>query len=140
MLVRAPAFTAVAVVTLALGIGANTAIFTLFNAILLQSLPVREPARLVLFTDVTGEGTSTGSPPTGKWPLYSYEVFEFLRGQPLPLDGLAAVRSGQDPASVRVPGAAQAERAQAQLVSGAYFSVMGVGAAYGRMLTVDDDR
>jgi predicted permease len=140
MLRRDPAFTAVAVVTLALGIGANTAIFTLFNTILLQSLPVREPTRLVLFSDTIGEGTSTGSAPPAKWPLYSYESFEFLRDAGLPLEGLAAVRSGQDPVSLRLPGAAQAERAQAQLVSGAYFSVMGVRAAAGRTLTLDDDR
>ena len=58
-----PGFTAVAGVTLALGIGANTAIFTMFDAILLRSLPVREPSRLVLFSDDIGEGTSAGNPP-----------------------------------------------------------------------------
>jgi len=135
-----PGFTAAAVLTLALGIGANTAIFTLFNAILLQSLPVREPSRLVLFNDEPGEGTSTGSPPPARWPLFSFEVFQFLQRQPLPFEGLAAVRSGEAPVSVRFGGAAQAERAQAHLVSGAYFSVMGVDAAIGRTLTPDDDR
>src|SRR6478736_7635891 len=60
-----PGFTSVAGVTLALGIGANTAIFTMFDAILLRSLPVREPSRLVLFSDDISEGTSTGDPPSG---------------------------------------------------------------------------
>ncbi|HTK29395.1 MAG TPA: ABC transporter permease [Vicinamibacterales bacterium] len=142
MLARQPAFTAVAVITLALGIGANTAIFTLFNAVLLQSLPVRDPARLVLFDDSVGEGTSTGDAPTGAWHLYSYEVYEFLKGQPLPLEGLAAVRSGEAGVAARIAGStgAQAERAQAHLVSGNYFAVMGVQAALGRTLTPDDDR
>ena len=71
MLIRRPVFTAIAVLTLALGIGANTAIFTLFDAVLLESLPVREPARLVLFSDQAGEGTSTGSLPNSAWkPLH----------------------------------------------------------------------
>src|SRR5437870_4371557 len=120
MLRREPAFTAVAVVTLALGIGANTAIFTLFNAILLQALPVREPTRLVLFSDAVSTGASTGSLPSGTWVLFSFESFEFLRRQPLPLEGIAAVKSGDDSVSVRLPGATRADRAQAQLVSGTY--------------------
>ena len=117
MLRRDPAFTAVAVLTLALGIGANTAIFTLFNAILLQSLPVREPARLVLLSDERSEGTFTGNVPSGRWTLFSYELFEFLGRQALPFEGIAGAKSGQATVSVRLPGAAQTERAQAQLVS-----------------------
>ena len=140
MLRRDPAFTAVAVLTLALGIGANTAIFTLFNAILLQSLPVREPARLVLFSDERSEGTFTGNAPSGRWTLFSYELFEFLGPQALPFEGIAGAKSGQATVSVRLPGAAQTERAQAQLVSGNYFAVMGTSVAVGRTLTPDDDR
>ncbi len=84
LLAQKPAFTIVAALTLALGIGANTAIFTLFDAILLRALPVRDPARLVLFNASPGEGTSTGDPPKGRWRLFSTEVYEFLRTQPLP--------------------------------------------------------
>ena len=80
---RSPAFSTLVIATLALGIGANTAIFTLFDAILLRSLPVREPARLVLFSDSVSEGTSTGNPPNGRWNLFSHEVYETLRRQPL---------------------------------------------------------
>src|SRR5579862_8420341 len=106
MLMRSPGFTAVAVVTLALGIGANTAIFTLFNAILLQSLPVRDPARLVLFSDAPGEGPSVHSdPPAGAWSRFSLEIYEFLGRQPRPVESLAAVRSGEAPVSARMAGA-----------------------------------
>jgi predicted permease len=144
MLVRERAFAAVAVLTLALGIGANTAIFTLFNAILLESLPVHEPGRLVLFTDSVGEGTSTGSPPTGAWRLFSTEVYDFLRRESLPFDAIAAVRSGEAVVSLRMPNrpdqSGQAQRGRAHLVSGNYFTVMGVSAMLGRTLTDADDR
>jgi predicted permease len=145
MLTRQPAFTAVAVMTLALGIGANSAIFTLFDAVLLQPLPIPDPHRLVLFDDSTSEGTrSTTSLQTGRWTLFSFESYEYLRKQPLPFESFGAVRSGYSSISVRIAAAGgtprQAERASAHLVSGNYFSVMGVGAALGRTLTADDDR
>ena len=97
-----PGFAAVAIITLALGIGANTAIYTLFNALLLESLPVREPARLVLFSSSPSEGTRTGSLPNGRWNLFSTESYEFLRAQPLPFESLATVRSGEATISVRL--------------------------------------
>ena len=142
MLARQPAFTLVAVLTLALGIGANTAIFTLFDAVLLQSLPVREPNRLVLFDDSMSSGTSTGSVPVGRWTLFSHESYQFLRDQRLPFESLAALRSGETAVAVRLPGLSgqQAERAQAHLVSGSYFAVMGVDAAMGRTFAPEDDR
>src|SRR5438067_5107559 len=104
MLMRAPGFTAVAVATLALGIGANTAIFTLFNAVLLQSLPVREPARLVIFGEGAGEGTQSGDPNSGAWNLFSYESYQFLAAANLPFESLTAVRSGEAPVAARTTG------------------------------------
>jgi len=140
---KSPGFTTVAVLTLALGIGANTAIFSLFDSVLLQSLPVREPARLVFFTHITGEGTSSGDrPPTGQWKLYSYESYEYLKKQPLPFESLAAVRSGEDTVSVHFAGTdadAQAQLQTAHLVSGNYFETMGVSAMLGRTLEPSDD-
>jgi predicted permease len=143
MLVRRPAFTVIAVLTLALGIGANTAIFTLFDAVLLESLPVREPSRLVLFSDHIGEGTSSGSLPNGRWDLFTSESYEFLKGQPLPLESLCAFRSGEDPVSVHFSGESDSgplQRASVHLVSGNYFDVLGVEAAMGRSIRPDDDK
>jgi predicted permease len=137
-----PGFTTVAGLTLALGIGANTAIFTMFDAILLRSLPIREPSRLVLFSDDISEGTSTGDPPSGRWELFSLDAYRYLRHQALPFESLAAVRSGESTVLVHAgsDGAATPHRAQAHLVSGNYFETMGVSAAVGRTLRDDDDR
>jgi predicted permease len=138
-----PGFSLIAVATIALGIGANTAIFTLFDAILLRSLPVSDPARLVLFDGGVGEGTSTGDSPTGRWTLFSMATYRALSDQPLGFSSVAAVRSGETPVLVRLGGtgtAGAAERAQAHLVSGNYFDTMGVRAARGRTLTAFDDR
>jgi predicted permease len=140
MLARSPGTASIAILTLALGIGANTAIFSLFDAVLLQSLPVREPARLVFFTHITGEGTSSGDLPTGQWALYSYQSYEYLQKQPLPFESLAAVRSGEDAVSVHFAGSdAQAQLQRAHLVSGNYFETMGVSAKLGRVLRASDD-
>lgn len=144
VLMQKPGFTAVAVLTLALGIGANTAIFTLFDAVLLESLPVHEPAQLVLFSGNSGEGTRTSEPPpSGRWEYFSSESYDFLRAQPLPFDRIAAIRSGEDPVSVRFAGAssdAQVQRAVAHLVSGNYFDTLGVNAVMGRVLEPADDQ
>ena len=143
MLIRRPAFTAIAVLTLALGIGANTAIFTLFNAVLLESLPVRQPSRLVLFSDNIGEGTSSGSLPNAPWDRFTYESYGFLKKQPLPFESLCAFRSGEDPVSVHFPGESDSgplQRARVHLVSGNYFDVLGVAASMGRSLRPEDDQ
>ncbi len=142
MLVRSPGFTAVAILTLALGIGANTAIFSLFDAVLLESLPVREPGRLALFSQNLDEGTTTGNPFTGQWESFSYENYKFPSRQNLPFEAVGAFRSGEDPVTVRMQGDkdnGQIRRAVAHLVSGNYFDVMGVSAAMGRTLTPEDD-
>ncbi len=146
MLLRNPAFTAVAVVTLAIGIGANTAVFSLIQAIVVKPLPVRDPEQLVIFTDdEAGSGTNISStPPEGIWHLYSYEIFSYLQQQPLPFEAIAATRSGRSSVLARFDAAtarrASPELAEAHLVSGNYFEVMATLPAMGRALTTGDDR
>jgi len=142
MLRKSPAFTAVAVLSLALGIGANTAIFTLLNAVILKNLPVHAPDQLVLFSDSPNEGTSFGDPPRDRWKLFSYSSYEYLRDHNESLDGLCAFRSGEARLSVRMDNVAggNAQRAQGHLVSGNYFTVLGVKSKLGRLLTPDDDK
>ena len=144
MLRKNPGFTAVAVFTLGLGIGANSAIFSIFDAVLLESLPVREPSRMVLFSDNLGEGSYSGDPPSNRWEAFSTEVSDYLRNQQLPFEFLAAFRSGEDTVTVRLADSVSAngpaERAQVHLVSGNYFSPMGVDSVMGRTLSLEDDR
>jgi predicted permease len=136
-------FAAIAVITLALGIGANTAIFTLVNALILKSLPVSHPEELVLFNDTTGEGTSLeDSPRTGQWKRFSYASYQYFRNHNQSFQDITAFRSGESRLSVRKTGAEAGEAAQrawGHLVSGNYFSVLGVTAIRGRVLTPEDD-
>jgi predicted permease len=133
----------IATTTLALGIGANTAIFTLVNAVMLKTLPVNKPEELVLFTDATNEGTSVDDAPrTGRWHRFSYASYEYFRSHDQSLQDITAIRSGDSRLSVRKAGSQSgepAQRAAAQLVSGNYFSVLGVTALRGRALTPEDD-
>src|ERR1041384_3119071 len=142
-LLKRKAFAAIAVLTLALGIGANTAIFTLVNAVMLKTLPVQKPEELVLFTDATNEGTSLeDSPRTGQWQRFSYASYEYFRDHNQSFQEIAALRSGESPLSVRQTDAQAnaAARAQGHLVTGNYFSVLGVHAMRGRVLTPEDDK
>ena len=142
-LLKRKGFAAIAVLTLALGIGANTAIFTLVNAVMLKSLPVEKPEELVLFSDTTSEGTSLeDTPRTGQWHRFSYASYEYLRDHNQSFQELAALRSGESRLSVRKTDAEAnaATRASGHLVTGNYFSLLGVRAARGRVLTPDDDK
>ncbi|MGH9449095.1 MAG: ADOP family duplicated permease [Terriglobia bacterium] len=139
---RNPGFTAVVVLSLALGIGANTAIFTIIDAVSLQSLPVKNPGELVLLDSGSDQGTDSGSPFVGRWPALSYDLYQYFSRRNESFQGLAAFRKGIDPLEVRWPGATtrgQAERCLGHLVSGNYFSVMGVSAALGRVFEAADD-
>src|SRR6266550_1237618 len=142
-LLKRKGFAAIAVITLALGIGANTAIFTLVNAVLLKSLPVSHPEELVLFSETTGEGTSLeDTPRTGKWERFSYASYQYFRNHNQSFQDIAAIRSGESRLSVRMAGSQTgeaAQRASGHLVSGNYFSVLGVTAMRGRVLTPEDD-
>lgn len=142
-LLKRPGFTAVAIITLALGIGANTAIFTLVNAVMLKSLPVSNPDELVLFNDATGEGTSIeDSPRVGVWRRFSVDSYQYFRKHNDSFQDVTAFRSGESRLSIRQSGSdpnAPAQRASGHLVSGNYFSVLGATARYGRVLNPADD-
>ena len=143
-LLKRPAFTIVALVILALGIGANTAIFTLINAVVLKQLPVSKPEELVVFNDAAGEGTSTYADddiPPNRRERFSYALYRHFREHDSSFQELSAFRSGESRVSVRrsdAPGET-AERASGHLVSGSYFTVLGVNPMQGRLLTNQDD-
>ena len=133
---KSPAFAAVAVVTLALGVGANSAIFALVNRVLLDRLPVKAPKELVLLSSpgpLSGHLWSDGDPSTS----FSYPMYREIR------DASGTVFSGllaEYPFDASVATDSQTDRARGELVSGNYFDVLGVVPALGRTLTADDDR
>ena len=134
---KSPGFTTVAVLTLALGIGANTAIFTLLNAILLRPLPVQNPEELLLFGDGYAAG-STESVPDGNSKLFSYSFFHDFRQKDTSFSGIAAVDSTQFETKSSISGGAY-QTTHVNLVSGSYFSVLGVPAFLGRTIGESDD-
>jgi len=138
LLVKNPAFTSVAVLTLALGIGANTAIFTLVNALLLKMLPIKAPQELVVVGDPTRvNDRSSGTPQTD---LFSYPLYKELRDNNTVFSGLtAAGTEHRIDVDASAAGGASDERIVGRLVSGNYFPVLGVDAAAGRLLTENDD-
>lgn len=130
-LTKSPVFTAVAVTSLALGIGANTAIFTLMDQVLLRVLPIREPERIVQLNEKGPRfGTTRGE------MAFSYPMYRDVRDGNVVFDGVI----GRFPTSVGLGYKGQTERANAELVTGNYFDVLGLRAALGRLLTQDDDR
>lgn len=132
-----PAFSLVAVLTLALGIGANTAIFSLINAVLLKSLAVQDPQQLVSVSDPDlANSRSLGTPETD---IYSYPLYRELRDKNTVFSGMIA--SGQEHrVAVETSGlGAVTDDATINLVSGNYFSVLGVASYRGRTLMAQDD-
>jgi len=130
---RSPLFTLVAVLSLALGIGANTAIFSLLSQVMFRMLPVSEPERLVVFhTDGQREGWTSSD--NGE-AVFSYPMYKDLRDRTQVFSGVIARSSA--PVSVSYGG--HTERARSELVSGNFFEVLGVRPAIGRLFTQDDD-
>ncbi|HEV8039498.1 MAG TPA: ABC transporter permease [Bryobacteraceae bacterium] len=136
---KSPGFTSVAVLSLALGIGANTAIFSVMDALLLRTLPIKHPDQLVLF----GEGISSGIfnpfPNGNNTDLYSPPFFRQLHTEESSFAGVAAMESMPAEPHARLSGASELEALKLRVVSGNYFQVLGVGASLGRVLTADDD-
>jgi predicted permease len=131
-LLRSPLFAVIAVASLALGIGANSAIFSLLDQVLLRMLPVKDPQRLVL---LDWDGAFSGSARNDH--AFSYPMYvDFRDKNPDAFQGLLA----QFPTSMDVRWKGNAERANGELVSGNYFDVLGVGTAIGRTFSAEDDK
>ena len=148
MLRKNPSFTAVAVLTLALGIGANTAIFSVVDAVMLQSLPVRNPQQLLLMTWTSKgwsalveslEGSNRKDPVSGGWVSESvpYPIFEALRAQNTTLSEVFAFSANVQSFNVQFEG--KPHSAACEPVSGNYFNGLGVQTVLGRPILPSDD-
>lgn len=135
MLAKSPGFMVVAVLSLALGIGANTAIFSLVDALLLDTLQVREPRGLALFGSDQSSGVSTGN--YRDTNLFSFPLFERFRKENREFCDMLVFSSGLTRMREDAPDAYSPEM---RLVSGSFFSTLGVNAARGRVITPDDNR
>jgi predicted permease len=136
---RSPGFAITAILTLALGIGATTAIFSLIYITMLKPLPVRQPAQLYK----VGRDTTccVSSHLLGDWSMFSNELYETLRDHTQGFEGMTAFQAGQTPLLVHRQGDPQASMALlGKLVAGNYFSVLGAPIATGRGLTPADDQ
>jgi predicted permease len=138
-LLKSPGFSLVAILSLALGIGANTAIFTLINDLLLKSLPVHEPAQLVSFGKSVGGGI-LGSTPPGATDTFTYDFYKRIQREHAPFQRVAAFGSFPIQVSVRRGGGESGAATQAWtgLVSDTFFDVLGVEPILGRALNAHD--
>jgi len=151
---RSPLFTIVAVASIALGVGANTAIFALVDEVLIRLLPVREPGELVLFNGARFHYGSNSGGNMLSFPMYEDFRDNFVeRGgapalprvsqtlpNPAPTPKVFSGVFAQRPVAMNIGVDGQTERVNGAIVSGTYFSVLGVGAAAGRVITPEDDR
>src|SRR5260370_32638534 len=131
---QSPGFTAVGLITLALGIGANTTIFSITDQVLLRSLPVPHPEELVVFRSPgykTGSVWSDGDAAQS----FSYPMYKELRDH----GGDIAALFARFAVSLNVSGRGQTEHVDGELISGNYFQALGVAPALGRLLTPDDE-
>ncbi len=135
-MVRSPWITAVALLSLGLGIGATTAIYTLMDAVMLRELPVRDPNRLVALGHGHDEGISDEF---GQTNMYSYPVYRSLQRQNQVFSDVAAVMSMTNDTRAFVGDRTEQEPVQVKLVSGTYFETLGVPAILGRVFTDADD-
>jgi len=138
-MLRSPGLTIVAVLSLALGIGANTAIFSLMDAVMLRALPVEQPGRLVLFGDGRAAG-STDDFPDSTTRLFSYPFYREVQKENEVFAGVAAILSIPFGTHGTVGESGGIEQMNTELVSGTYFSVLGVNPVLGRTLTDADDQ
>lgn len=138
-LLKSPGFSVTVVLTLALGIGANTAIFTLVHSILLKSLPVANPAQLYRIGDTDNccvQGSFVSE--NGDFDIFSYDLYKHLQASAPEFEQLAAMQAGANMVNVR-RGRGVAKPLVSEYVSGNYFSTFGVGAFAGRLMAASDD-
>ncbi len=138
-LLKNPGFSAVAILTLALGIGANTALFSVMNALILRRLPVRNPQQLVVLSDPNHSGMENGTENDVRF-AFTYHEFEGLRDNNLVFSGILAFGSFiiDDPVATSESG--QGTQAGISMVSGGYFSTLGVQPMIGHGFNPDVDR
>ncbi|HKD78444.1 MAG TPA: ABC transporter permease [Candidatus Angelobacter sp.] len=135
---QSPVFTTAAILTLALGIGGTTAIFTLIDAVMLRSLPVSDPGRLYRIGE--GDDCCVEGGPQDRWGMFSYPLFERLKSETPEFEELAGFQAGNWRMSVRRERVEPAARPlYAEFVTGNYFSMLGVSSFGGRVLTPADD-
>jgi predicted permease len=131
-------FTATVVLTLALGIGGTTAIFTLIHAVMLRSLPVGDPARLYRIGD--GDACCVQGGPQERWGMFSFPLFERLKAEMPEFESVTAFQAGGARLSVRRQDVDTTPRPlRSEFVTGNYFSTLGVNAFGGRLFTASDD-
>ena len=135
---RSPVFAAAAILTLALGIGGTTAIFTLIHAGMLRSLPVSDPGRLYRVGE--GDDCCVEGGPQDRWGLYSYPLYERLKAATPEFEEVAAFQAGRGLQSVRREGETMARPLRSEYVTGSYLAMLGVRAFGGRLLMPEDDR
>jgi predicted permease len=133
---RSPALTIVALLSLALGIGANTAIFSFIDTLMLRSLPVKDPAQLMFFGHEGESGITDG---VGSTTLYSYPFFRELQKRNVVFSDVAAMLSMVNTVHGTIEGQNTVQPMRVQLVSGSYFPMLGVPAMQGRTLEEADD-
>jgi predicted permease len=136
---HSPVFTLTAVLTLALGIGGTTAIFSLIHAVMLRSLPVTDPASLYRVGE--GDDCCVEGGPQDKWGMFSFPLYERLKTETPEFEEVTAFQAGRGRMSVRRQGAESAARPlDSEYVSGSYFTTLGVRAFGGRVFTEEDDK
>ena len=134
-----PVYALAVVLTLALGIGGTTAIFTLIHTVMLRSLPVSDPGRLYRIGD--GSVCCEGGGFQHRWGMFSFPLYERLRAETPEFEEVAAFQAGPAKLSVRRQGVELVARpVRSEYVTGNYFATLGVGAFGGRVFRPEDDR
>jgi predicted permease len=135
---RAPVFTAAAVLTLALGIGGTTAIFSLIHAVMLRSLPVADPGSLYRIGE--GNDCCVEGGPQDRWGMFSYPFYERLKQNLPQFEEITAFQAGAPRMSVRRQSERAARPVRTEFVTGSYFSTFGIHAFGGRLFSPADDQ